>query len=363
MFTIEMLPAREGDALWVEYGDPDAPHRLLIDCGYRETYEFVMKRLRADPDLSFELLILTHIDNDHLTGAVPLIRDGDVTTERIQEVWFNGREHIRDLLGVVEAELFTNDLKEKGFRWNEAFGGGRIAVPDGGPAEAKELEGGMKLTLLSPGIEQLRDLAGKWSPKYDRILEGGEEAEKLERADERLQPDVLGEELDVGALAAQRFSSDKSLENGSSIAVLAEYVDEFDGGREKAALFAGDSFSPVVADSLRKLLAERGIGRLSLDALKVSHHGSRKNTDVDVLGLVDSRRFLFSTDGSGKSRHPNPECIARILTTARTGRIELCFNFVSESNSVWESPRLQHERQYNYDATYPADTEGLTVTL
>ena len=31
MFRIEMLPAAHGDALWVEYGSPDAPTRIAVE--------------------------------------------------------------------------------------------------------------------------------------------------------------------------------------------------------------------------------------------------------------------------------------------------------------------------------------------
>ncbi len=37
IFTLELLPARFGDAIWVEYGDPRSPHRMLIDGGARST--------------------------------------------------------------------------------------------------------------------------------------------------------------------------------------------------------------------------------------------------------------------------------------------------------------------------------------
>ena len=33
MFKIEMLPAGHGDSLWIEYGDPRCPHRILVDGG------------------------------------------------------------------------------------------------------------------------------------------------------------------------------------------------------------------------------------------------------------------------------------------------------------------------------------------
>ena len=39
MFTIELLPAAHGDAIWLEYGPDAQPHRILIDGGPAPTYE------------------------------------------------------------------------------------------------------------------------------------------------------------------------------------------------------------------------------------------------------------------------------------------------------------------------------------
>ena len=39
MFTIELLPAAQGDAIWLEYGPAAQPHRILIDGGPAPTYE------------------------------------------------------------------------------------------------------------------------------------------------------------------------------------------------------------------------------------------------------------------------------------------------------------------------------------
>jgi len=33
MLRIEMLPARNGDALWIEYGDAESPRRIIVDGG------------------------------------------------------------------------------------------------------------------------------------------------------------------------------------------------------------------------------------------------------------------------------------------------------------------------------------------
>ena len=44
MFTIELLPAAHGDAIWLEYGPVAQPHRILIDGGPAPTYENGLRR-------------------------------------------------------------------------------------------------------------------------------------------------------------------------------------------------------------------------------------------------------------------------------------------------------------------------------
>jgi beta-lactamase superfamily II metal-dependent hydrolase len=361
MFKVEMLPANEGDALWVEYGDPDAPHRFLIDCGYKNTYRTVLERFEADPALELELFLLTHIDADHIAGAVPFIADARVTPQRVRDVWFNGRSHILDLLGVEQAEYFTHHLTTRGFSWNTAFGGNRIAVGASGPPESVPLPGGMLLTILSPGTEQLRALADHWTDELEDVLRN----RHLETVDElvartppRLQPDVLGD-INVEQLAETPFVGDDKAPNGSSIAVLAEYHDVFDGGQHKAVLFTGDAFAPVVADSLARLFMQRGIEKLPLTALKVSHHGSAGNTSAEFLKLLDCKKFLISTNGT-RHEHPDRECVARVIKSTRNA--ELYFNYTSDFNVVWAKNALQ--RDHRYTAHYPDDgVNGLVADL
>ena len=73
MFRIDMLPAEFGDALWIEYGQ-DAVHRILIDCGTRSVFEAVKRRIEALPvaERHFELFVVTHVDVDHIGGALEL---------------------------------------------------------------------------------------------------------------------------------------------------------------------------------------------------------------------------------------------------------------------------------------------------
>lgn len=360
MFTIEMLEAYEGDSLWVELGAGDDFHRLVIDGGRKKTYRHLREKISevetqpGEPPV--DLFVMTHVDDDHIFGAVPLFADGRIGGETFGDVWYNGYTHLdpavarkppADLLGPKNGEIFAALLLEGGHPWNEAFdAGATVVVPDDGDLPVREVAG-MKLTLLSPTWAELEALREFWDRELEDSMEPGNAEEALELfADRRsLQPDVLGGLVDVDDLLEAEYSPDVKEPNGSSIAFLAEH----DG---RAVLFAADAHPPTLERSIRRLLAERDASRLRLDAFKISHHGSKSNTSVELLDLVDCPRYLISTSGS-RHHHPDPEAIARIVHRNRFAArpTELYFNYRSEENEIWDDVDLQID--WNYEAIYP----------
>lgn len=366
MFAIEMLPANEGDALWIEYGDDAAPKRMLIDCGRKTAYRAVAERLGNDPALTFELFVLTHVDADHIAGAVPLLQDARLGPDRVKDVWFNEFEHFSppaadaeveaapdepDTLGARQGEFFGAILRDRGYPWNAAFGGKTVVVTDEGALPRVELEGGMVLTLLSPSWTTLADMQERW---IDDLKGTGIEPGDWQTALTILGthrpslPDVLsGEDVewppDVEHLAEEDFDPDGSEPNGSSIAFLAE----FDG---RAVLFAGDAHAPLLARNVRRLLAARGQERLKLDAFKMSHHCSARNNSQELLELLDCKRYLVSTNGS-RHHHPDVKALARVLAT-NDEPVTLVFNYRSDETGPWDDDALR--QQHNYETVYPA---------
>jgi beta-lactamase superfamily II metal-dependent hydrolase len=351
MLSVEMLPAQYGDCLWIEYGDEREPRRILVDCGMKSTYRLLSKRLRKSPDLSFELLVLTHVDADHIQGSIPLLKK--FGPERFKEVWFNRWKQLPpdDSLGAVQGEIVSALLEQGGFACNRKA----IVVPDRGKLPSHTLAGGLKLTLLSPTPGQLVDLRLEWRKVLaQEKMRPGNAGDALRRLETRreLQPDRLGR-IDVFALARTRYEPDKGAGNGSSIALLAEFDD-------RALLLAGDAFAPVLEQTIARLLQERRQeGPLRLDAFKLSHHGSRGNTSPDLLGMVACRDFLISTNGSSY-HHPHEETVARVILSQEKPRLH--FNYQSDENKVWASRALQ--RDFSYESHYPkAGAEGYKLTL
>ncbi len=354
MLAIEMLPAEHGDCLWIEYGDPENPRRVLVDCGLRSTYREVAARLRERPEIGFELLVLTHIDADHILGAIPLLQE--VGPERFGDVWFNGWKHLSpaDALGALHGEMFASVLEKHGFNWNRSWSGDAVVLPDSGDLPRIELQGGLTLTLLSPTRERLDALRLAWKNEL-RLFEAGDAEAAFDALQSmpRFQPDALGSErIDVEELAESPFQTDDSAANGSSIALLAEY-----GG--KTLLLGADAFSPVLEASLRRLLRQTGRSRLRVDACKIPHHGARANNGPGFLSLLDCQDFLFSSNGSHGYHHPHRETVARILTSRRESRLH--FNYRTPETEVWDDPGLQ--RDWSYEALYPLGQPGYRLTL
>jgi hypothetical protein len=205
----------------------------------------------------------------------------------------------------------------------------------------------MKWTLLSPTRQKLAALRQRWIKEVTHAgLRPGDHAGFLELFEETpsLHSDDLGEQINVEHLAGVAFKEDTAEPNGSSIAMLFEY-------EGRTLLLAGDAHPSVLQRSLTRFASERDLqGPVSLDALKVSHHGSHKNTSPQLLECIDCRCFLFSSDGK-KFSHPSAECIARIVH--RRCGVVLHFNYDTKVNEIWKSSSLQ--RKYGFEAVYPLD--------
>jgi len=362
MFTVTMLPASVGDCLWIEYGDESKPNRILIDCGTPPTYrEHLRKRIEAvEPRADFELLIVTHVDTDHIGGVLPLFDEPPVNM-RIAEVWFNAWAQITpgalDLLGPKDGEILAQQLTSNRFpwktrfRWNTRFGtGGRApaAIRTTGRLPSYTLAGGMKLTVLSPGKTQLERLRGVWEKVCREAgLAPGVPSSRLDEIAKQKGVDFLGTRDPVKELAETETDPDETEANGSTIAVLAEYED---GGVTKRFILAGDAHGDVLAPSLERLARERGQQRLKADAFKLPHHGSEHNVTREVIEAVDCKRFLFSSNSTVfKSPHPHAVAVARAIHYSDPGAT-LYFNYRTKINDDWDN--AQWMRRYRYDVDY-----------
>ena len=358
---IELLPAGHGDSILVEYGNAEDTHRVLIDGGPATSYSLISEHIAqlSQQQRRFELLVMTHIDGDHIEGVLKLLNDRAIGAS-FDDVWFNGYRHLpTDELGPAQGEMLSAVIQKRGLAWNASFGGGPVEAGTASEMKCVELSGGLRLTLLTPGRGELVRLRRVWEKEIRREgFAAGSTREALEllQRSARLTPmdGYLGAPaLDVPRLASARSDLDASVTNASSIGFLAEY-----GGRKM--LFTGDATPQVLTAAVRQLLSKRGITQLQLDALKVPHHGSQNNITTTLVRMLPARRYLFSTDGK-HFQHPDAAAVARVVMGAPRGA-ELVFNYRTALNEVWDAPSLQ--AHHGYSVRFPPEGEaGIAVDL
>lgn len=320
MLRLEMLPAEHGDALLLEYGTgAGVTHRTLIDGGPENAYAGVRERLLQLPvgpngHRHLELLVITHVDADHIEGVVKMLQDHELALS-FGDVWFNDWNHIAllekarppDRLGPEAGEFLGALLEQQEQTWNAAFAGATVMVPPdpGAPLQRWTTPGGLSLTVVSPTVDTLIKLRRKWKSAIEAagFAPGSRDSALRQFSTRRwAKAPRLGNE-------SVRKSLDHSEANASSIALLAEF-----GGRR--LLLGADAFADVLRPTLQRWMAEapadHAAGRVQLDAFKLAHHGSGNNMTPQLMGVLASDDYLVSTNGK-RFRHPDREAIEIVL--------------------------------------------------
>jgi len=340
---IHFLKAMSGDCFLLEFLDGNC---ILIDCGYKSTYETELKPLLYElhnKGCRISLLVVTHMDEDHIGGAIALIQDnGDNNAPNIiaiDNIWFNGifdvcqncnyvLSHLVDCLsgkdnkkygyirtellkligngdGFVsanQAEAFELLCKSNHYRLNES-------TPNGLVTNGMKLEiGECMVSVLSPSINEVEHFA-KWIDKSligclgkNYKLEKSSFIEYIEKVVIACGKDEEGscgsEVISAGRSNIQDWIGTSTLANMNEANRMSIVIEiEFDG---KSMLFAGDSES---GDWVSRAKSQYHL-------VKISHHGTTK-PNLKMLECIDFNRVLISTNG--KKNHPENDLLARLL--------------------------------------------------
>jgi len=317
---IRILQANHGDSILVTHEGPKGVFNMLIDGGDGATFKYGARgrnpgalQIALDEikrkGQNIDLAILTHIDDDHINGLLRAFETPSYLSGMVKSIWFNSSRLITDFFSVPDipenAVRLSDETPETSMKQGKdlekllnELDCERPSILITGPSFKK---GPFRFTILSPDRERLQKLLHKWPESSDSAETSSHSNDYSLSIDQILAKDI--------------FEEDGSVYNGSSIAFIAE-------ADNKAMMFLGDSHDKIIVQSLRSLGFTES-KKIKLDLIKISHHGSQYNTSPEFLSLVDSDRFVISTDGS---RHglPNKRTIARILASTK-GKI--LFNY------------------------------------
>lgn len=347
---IKSYPVKGGDCFLIKYEGKN----FLIDSGYKTTSDRLINDLQgmSDDGEKLDLLIITHIDNDHIGGAIRLLEAEKVIP--IDEIWYNGYLQVFDIkedfkrtdriselkikniissngqsrdeddanyqIGYDEAKSLEESLFNKKVLINNKFNGKAISSNMKYSFDDRDIE----FRFLSPSTSVIDDLKEEWKSVLEKCDYYGEERNivYMPKAFEFYYKNDIevsnytyemsskeNEILDVETLSKDACKLDDKIINRSSLAFMLRIKD-------KNLLFLGDSNPADIEYELKKLIDEDERYR-NISLMKVSHHGSKYNTNNPLLSLVNIESFLISTDGSpikdGVPSKPHLETIAKIL--------------------------------------------------
>ena len=326
MVKIFTLPANEGDFIWICYGENEVYNHILIDGGTKECgeeYASIIKIIDERKE-KIEALVLTHVDYDHIQGAIEGIcrTSDDLLKRTVKKIYFNTCRGIRRNLKETGEFLEGSDCVEDQICVNQNYK--QYSVGDGIKFLDLLSEKGLKdrlvdyvvygeqavlpndaiIRFISPGEKELIKFANHWE-KYERENEYVQYASNLDMVKENLA-DLMNENL----------VSDQSINNASSIAFIFEY-------QSIKLAFLGDARPSVCLQGIKKI---NDADHLEVDLLKLSHHGSRSNTSDPLLKTIKTNNYLLSTNGHHK-KVPNKVVLSHLLKNAGEKDINLYCNY------------------------------------
>ena len=380
MMKIKMYPAKEGDAFLVSLKSDEGQKNILIDMGLADTYESEIKKDLIELKSlgqKIDLLVITHIDQDHIQGAIQFIQEngGDRSIIEVEEVWHNSFRHLqfdkkeklsksenkileliiaqntpvtiegRANISAKQGSSLAALLLKYNYNWNIHSQSNAICIDQ----KTTHNFGSFKINLLSPNKDKLINLERFWvkelnKKKYkfpitnEKIFDDAFEFYMMSNSTYSATRKKISSsaKLNIEKLCkidATKSEIDSSPTNGSTIAFILEFQD-------KKVLFLGDSHEDIIIESLKTIYQDEEI---FFDAVKIPHHGSNNNYSTNLANIINSDKYMISTNGV-KHSHPNIEVISKIMTKEKNKT--LYFNYEHNVSTIISDPEIMNK--YNF---------------
>lgn len=324
--------------------DEGEQYVIMVDCGmYTEPLkEYLQNKLQNHIDL----LIASHIDDDHIKGMATMLKEHEGLT--VGEIWYNcyrrteGVEYIefndqqKAILKQIQKALPV-EFDAINYREISASQGKTLAQTILDNEELKrvwgtksitcetedfDIPGGFgKIVFLAPKQEALKAIEDKFKGAFDKYFmqewkESMKNGEKLQelliRFIDAYQDKFGGKQIsaknkpvyDAAFVREQAKEEDvdNSDTNYSSLAFMLEC------GEHRIAML-GDAFASTIEKAIDNKYKDQA-KPIRCDAIKVSHHGSNGNSSKTLFDRINSHSY-FIPGGKGE-KYPTWGTFGRI---------------------------------------------------
>ena len=346
IFSLDVRRARKGDCLLLHFGTGDDPGVVMIDGGPKAVYEPSLKprlvqirdhRGLDDRPLPIDLLMVSHVDDDHIQGVLDFTRELRETVgspfAQVRRLWHNSFDAI---IGKDPKELTASVAAEFGAASLEGELPDDATIEGVGDEDGEVADSTLKVLASIPQGFQLRLDADKLdiplNPQTSgKLMMNSSQELKLMKGLSfivvgPMKPDLqalqdqhdewLKELKKEGKKPADALAAyvDQSVPNLSSIVVLAKC-----GG--KTILLTGDARGDKILEGLEHAGVMSKGGTLKVNVLKVPHHGSSNNVGPDFFKRILADHYVFS--GNGEHGNPERETLEMLLDARGSNPFDL----------------------------------------
>lgn len=308
--NIEVLKAAYGDCIFVTIKDKDAEYTIMIDGGTPSTYAFKNKKERTEAgplktkiielkeqDKTIDLLIITHVDNDHIGGVIRWFEEDMPSPDFVKRIWMNDDTDINASPSLNntpgQAASLKDTLTNNRFNQENQIVKGKAFYFNWG-----------RITILAPTLDDHNKVARKIGANLDNKENNHYKKSIRQLVEEGWKVDAVSDE------------------NDASIAFLLQTND---GEND---LFLGDGNIDTIIEGLNGI--KRTEKRLHCKWVKLSHHGSKNNFKPEFLDYVQAENYIFSSNGDYFG-HPDKEVMAWLVD--KTDSV-LWFNYLDRGKEM-----------------------------
>jgi hypothetical protein len=367
VLKLHVVQADYGDCLLLQYGAEDATRHILIDGGPDGVYVNHLKyKLQEVAALHahLDLVVLTHVDEDHVVGLVDMLSEiaqarsrGETPLVEVDKLWYNtfrpiesGADGTSDVVETFSSYLSSpfagGEMQNVAYSisqgedlWKAAYilkiplnkgFTNHVVTSDNAPRPV-DLDG-LKLWVIGPPQANLTRYRRDWDKWFTK------------HKNDPYSTAAESEALEI----------DNSVSNLSSIIFLAEVP-----GRR--VLLTGDGKSEDVLAGLKQNGLSELDGILHVDVLKVPHHGSVRNNSREFFQTVSARQYVISASEHGNDGNPDLKTLVWIVESAKQRGEQIDILVTNPNDSTTALQQRYPAEKYGYTLTFLAPDQHSIV--